>query len=96
MGYLVAIGALILFFAIAPKFLKVLAKWMITIWIGGFIILRISAFIFGANRGGRNAGMFADQASMLIIFGIAIPCVVAIGIIIGLIMKRISKSTTKK
>lgn len=95
MGYLVGIIVLVIFFAIAPKFLRTLMKWMIAIWIGGFIILRILALIFGAGRSGRNAGMFEDQAFMLIGLGIAIPCVVVVGIILGLIIKRLPKSTAK-
>lgn len=95
MSYLIGIIVLGIFFAIAPKFLTTLMKWMIAIWIGGFIILKIAALIFGASRGGRNAGMFSDQATLLIFLGIAILCVVVVGIIFGLSIKRYTKSTIR-
>lgn len=92
MHLILTIIALIIFMAISPRFFKWLLAIDLLIAIGGYILLRVLALFFGAGRGGRNAGMFQDEATSLAMLMMAAPVIVVIGIIAGGIVIMVRKS----
>ena len=85
MQIILALIVFVVFLAVAPRFFKWLLAVDLFIFVGGYILLRILALFFGASRGGRNAGMFSDEAVILIFAGIGVPVIVVSGIIFGVL-----------
>ena len=76
------------------KFFKWLLAVDIIIFIGGFIFLRILALFFGATKGGRNSGMFSDEAFLLILVGIGAPAIIVAGIIFGIVLSFFKRKSS--
>ena len=79
---------LAVFYCVAPAPLKSFTKWMIILWIGSFVLLRVLALIFGGGRGGRNAGMFESEGMLLLYWAIVNGLLVLAGIVIGIFFKK--------
>ena len=72
-----------LFLGLAPRFMKWLVAADIALCVLGFVGLRIVAMRFGATRGGRNAGMFSDEAASMAMLLLSVPALMALGILLG-------------
>ncbi|MFT7773278.1 hypothetical protein [Roseateles sp.] len=86
MQFVVALVLFAIFWAVSPRIFKWLFKLNFVLSVGGFILLRIVAFFFGATRGGRNAGMFEDEALVIGLSFFGMAAIVVLGIVSGALM----------
>lgn len=84
MQFILIAIVLLAFVAIAPRFLKALLALDLAAIVLGYLGLRIFALLFGAGRGGRNAGMLQDESMILAVLMMAAPAIIVAGILWGM------------
>lgn len=80
---IVVVLLFLVFLGVAPKFFKVLVAIDLGLCAIGFVGLFVIALFSGGLRGGRNAGMFGEEAMFLLMMLGAAPVLMVIGVLVG-------------
>lgn len=96
MQFVIGLVVLAIFWAVAPRPFIWLFKATLVLAIGGYLLLRLLALVYGATKGGSNAGMFEEEGLVIALLLFGLPVIMVVGIVSGALMRHLRSREERK